>query len=126
MAIHFTTTVEGDTLIARASGFDENLEDVQNYGMGLIQACSESGVTRVLCDERELDYRLSTIDTYQAGEFISANAPAVARAAIVCQPKCVADARFWEDVAVNRGLCVRVFTSLDEGRRWLKDGGSGS
>jgi hypothetical protein len=30
----------------------------------------------ILCDERDLEYRLSTVDTYLAGEFISSRAPA--------------------------------------------------
>jgi hypothetical protein len=39
---------------------------------------------------------------------------------IVCNPKQIADARFFEDVAVNRGLTVRVFTERDAATDWLK------
>jgi hypothetical protein len=123
MAITYTTHVSGDTLEVHAQGFDESLEEVQNYGLAIIQACLAAGhnITRILCDERQLEYRLGTLDTYQAAEFISAQAPHVAQIAIVCAPTFIADAQFWETVAVNRGLTVRAFTDLANARRWLAD-----
>jgi len=124
MAIRYTTAVEGDTLLVHASGFDESLAEVEEYGLGVIRACQQVGVTRVLCNELELEYRLGTIDTFRAGEFISEHAPAVTRAAIVCNPKQIADARFWETVVVNRGLQVRVFTDTNAAARWLKESGT--
>jgi len=119
MAIHYTSKVDGGILFVTASGFDENLEEVQSYGMGIIGLCKESGVTHVLCDERALEYRLGTIDTYQAGKFISEQAPAVARVAIVCNPGFLSDMGFFEDVVVNRGLALHFFRDIDTAREWL-------
>ncbi len=119
MPINFTTTIQGNTLLVTASGFDESLAQVQEYGMAIIAACLQSGVTRILCDEVDLEYRLDTLDTFQAAEFIAANAPHVARIAIVCNPKFIEDARFWEDVAVNRGLTVRMFRDMVAATKWL-------
>lgn len=56
----YTTTVEDDTLLVRTSGFDESLAEVQGYGMAIISACIQHGVTRVLCNELHLEYRLGT------------------------------------------------------------------
>ncbi len=39
-------------------------------------------------------------------------APRVARVAIVCDPRHVADAPFWETMAANGGLTVRVFRDM--------------
>ena len=50
---------------------------------------------------------------------ISTFAPDVARAAVVPNAKYVADAGFWETVAVNRGLSVRIFKDTDAARAWL-------
>jgi hypothetical protein len=119
MAIHYTTSVDGDILTVRATGFDESLAEVQDYGKGIVFAAIEAGVTRVLCDESELDYRLGTLDTFRAAEFISAHAPSIAKVAIVCNPHQFADARFFEDVAVNRGLALRVCTDLAAASHWL-------
>jgi hypothetical protein len=122
LAIVHTETLDGDTLLVKSSGFDESLEQVQAYGIAVIAACIRHGVTHVLCDDLDLEYRLGTVDTFQSAQFIAAQAPAVARVALVCNPKYIADARFWEDVAVNRGLTVRVFTEVEAARAWLRQG----
>jgi len=119
MPIHYTITVADNTLLVTASGFDESLAQVQQYGMAIIDACKQSGATRILCNEVDLEYRLDTVDTFRAAEFIAANAPRVGRIALVCNPRHLVDARFFEDVAVNRGLLVRVFKDLDVARHWL-------
>jgi hypothetical protein len=119
MSIQYTTRVDGEILFVYASGFDESLDDVQGYGLGIISASEGSGVTRVFCDETALEYRLGTIDTFQAGEFISNNVPAVAKVAIVCNPGFISDASFFEDVVVNRGLTLRVFTDSEVAMHWL-------
>lgn len=121
VAIRFETSSDGEKLVVRAAGFDESLEEVQAYGLGVIEAAVAGAFTRILCDERELEYRLKTVDTFQAAEFIAAAAPRVARIAIVCHPGCMEDAAFWETVAVNRGLSVRMFRGLDEATRWLDE-----
>jgi hypothetical protein len=122
MAIHFAYQVDGNTLLVRAVGFDDSLEDVQAYGLAIIRACQDHGVTHVLCDELDLEYRLGTVDTFRAAEFIASQVPALARAAIVCNPRFIADAAFWETVAVNRGLTVRAFTDTTTAMAWLKTG----
>ena len=119
MAIRYEMTVEDDLLFVVASGFDVSLEEVQAYGMAVIGAAVEHQVTRILCDERELEYRLGTMDTFQAAKFLADYAPRVGRSAIVCNADSVRDARFWEDVSRNRGLQAAVFTDLPAARAWL-------
>lgn len=119
MAISYTFTLKGDTLYVKTQGSDDSLEEVVQYGMAIIQAAQASGCRRVLCDELELIYRLGTIDTFSAAETISHHAPRVGRVAIVCKPQQLSDAEFWETVAVNRGLMVRVFPALSEAEAWL-------
>ncbi len=119
MAIYFTTMVEENTLVVHATGFDENLSQVRDYGLAIIDAAKEHSVTHVLCDERELEYRLGTFDTYEAAAFISSQAPSVVKAAIICRADALTDALFWETVAVNRGLMVRVFKEMAPAKAWL-------
>ena len=120
MAIEHTITIEDDILIVTASGRDENLEQTTNYAMSVLEAAVASGCTRVLCDERQLAYTLSTLDTFKYGEFLAANVPHVARVAIVCHPGMVGDAEFWETVVINRGLQARLFLDLDKAKDWLE------
>lgn len=119
MAIQFTTRIEGALLRVAARGFDESLEEVMAYGNALINLCLIHRLTRVLCDERALEYRLNTLDTYALATWISEQVPHLVRIALVSAPEAAADARFWENVAVNRGLTVRAFQDPDAAERWL-------
>lgn len=119
MSIQYALKSEGDLLFVKTSGFDENLQEVEGYGLAILEACKEGNYARVLCDETELEYRLGTLDTYQSAVFLASQAPRLIKAAIVCNEKFVKDAHFWETVAVNRGLTVRVFKDVETARDWL-------
>jgi hypothetical protein len=121
MAIQYTTKVDGNTLFVSASGFDESLADVTEYGMGVLNACQQAGIHHVLCDETALEYRLGTFDNFRAGEFLSLNVPAISKIAIVCNPLFCSDASFFEDVVVNRGLRLRFFTDTKAAAGWLDE-----
>ena len=120
MAIEHTIQVENDILIVTASGQDESLEQTTSYAMAVLEAAVASGCPHVLCDERQLVYTLSTLDTFKYGEFLAATVPHVAKVAIVCHPSMVGDAEFWETVVINRGLQARLFLDLDKARDWLE------
>ena len=119
MSIRYSFRVEGDTLFADASGRDENLEEVQAYGLAVIEQALLHRSTHILCDERNLVYQLTTMDTFAAAEFIAQRAPHIARIALVCAPQFYADANFWENVAVNRGLSVCAFKDMERAKAWL-------
>lgn len=122
MAIFFSYEVDGDLLRAKASGFDENLGEVQNYGMAIIHACIENGCTRVLCDETELEYRLGMVDTIKLAEHYAEYGVAAKRGkvALVCSPDNMPDAEFFEDAAYNRGLWFKVFGDAASAEAWLR------
>ena len=119
MSISYTTSFSDGIVFVHASGFDESVEEVKSYGMAVVAACAQTGTSLVLCDELELDYRLGIFDTYAAAEFLASQAPSISRVAIVCAERFIDDARFWENVVVNRGLTVRAFTDLEAARGWL-------
>lgn len=121
MPITYTMQVESDTLVVRASGEDDSLEDAQAYGQAVLVRALAEKCSRVLCDERNLRYRLSTLDTYALASAIAETTPRIARIAIVCAPACFSDAQFWENVAVNRGLSVCAFKDLDRAKTWLAE-----
>ena len=119
MAIHYTMTRQDDILMVHTSGFDESLREVEDYGSALIEACVAGSYVGLLCDERDLEYRLGTFDTYESAKFISEHAPRMARIALIPNEKYIVDAQFWETVAVNRGLAVRIFKDPIAARQWL-------
>lgn len=117
--IRWQTRVEHDVLLVRASGEDDDLAGVRAYGQAVIEAALQAGVHRVLCDERELHYRIGIGDTWAAATALAEAVPAIARVALVSAPEAVAMARFWEDTAFTRGLQCRVFLDVEAARRWL-------
>lgn len=119
MSINYTFSNDEPILRVVASGMDDNLEQVMGYGMAVMAAAIQSGCSRVLCNELELEYKLGTFDTFESARLISENAPSIARVAIVCNAKNIKDALFWETVASNRGLLVRVFRNIPEAEEWL-------
>lgn len=124
MGIQYTTRLDGNTLFVRASGFDESLEEVEAYAAGIIDACLQCSVSRVLCDETRLEYRLGTAETFDAGKFLVSRVPGLLKIAIVCNPAFNADARFFENVVVNRGLTLQMFTDTKSAKRWLEKPGN--
>ncbi len=121
MAITYRMNSEDSVLYVRTSGKDESMEEVMQYGLAVIQAAVAHGAERVLCDERELEYALPTFSTYEAAKFIAEAAPRVCRVAIVCNPRDAENGAFWETVAVNRGLNVRVTTDLESAIAWVRE-----
>ena len=120
MAIDYSVSVDGDLLTVKAVGYDETLQEVEEYGAAIVDACIANSCVRVLCDEFDLEYRLGTMDTYESAAYVADRAPHVARVAIVCGPDHFSDASFWETVAVNRGLTVRAFKDLRSAEEWLR------
>ena len=119
MAINYDFNIDNKVLRVKATGKDDNLDQVIEYGMAIIKAALSDGCMKILCDETELVYALGTFDTFEAARFISEHAPDVAKVAIVCSPENIIDADFWETVAVNRGLYVKVFKNMADAENWL-------
>ena len=123
MTIAYSFQIQGKLLEVTASGADDSFDEVQAYGLAIMEKAIAHQCTQVLCDERQLEYRLNTVDTYELAAFIAEAAPKVGRIALVCRKENSQDARFWEDVVVNRGLSARIFEDIELARQWLADGG---
>lgn len=119
MAIKVEVIDTKDILRVKASGIDDNLEQVIEYGSKLIELAKQYNVTKLLCDEQNLIYNLNTVDNFEAAEFIAKHAPKVARVAIVFNPQNFKDAEFWETVAVNRLLKIKLCKTIEEAEEWL-------
>ena len=119
MSITYKINVEEDILRVKASGKDDSLEDVKNYGMAILEAAITSGCVKVLCDETDLEYSLSNTETFESARYMAENAPKSGKLAIVCKREQMADGFFWETVAVNRGLKVKTCQSPEEAEDWL-------
>ena len=119
MAINYKTHVEGNILHVTTSGFDESLEEVIAYGEAIMAEATKHGCTRILVDERQLEYRLSTVDTYELANYYAKTFRGIAKVALVTSSENLEDAKFWETAVRNRGLFYRIFTSKEEAEVWL-------
>jgi hypothetical protein len=119
MAIQYSIETQGTLLKVVTKGKDENLQEVLDYAHAIIGAALKFNCRKILCDERKLQYTLSTLDTYQLAEEASAYSTHTNRIAIVCSAKYLKDGLFYETVASNRGLTVRVTTDYDKAVDWL-------
>jgi hypothetical protein len=121
MAIHVSFKQENNLLRVTSAGIDDNLDQVKEYGLKILDQVNSFHCTRVLCNELDLKYNISTFDIYDYAKFLSDNAPRIGKVAIVCSMDGMSDALFWETVSVNRGLIVKVFSELKEAESWLED-----
>lgn len=122
MAITYHTEYLDGILLVNASGRDDDLQQVIDYGSSVIDLAMECGAKLILCDETNLEYTLGTFDTFQLAQTIAARSQKIVRVAIVCSPKGLEDGKFWETVALNRFLMVRVDTDKQRARAWLLSG----
>lgn len=121
MSISYQSAFSNGLLAITAEGRDDSIQDVIDYGCAVIELAIKHGARKIFCDERRLEYALDAFDTYQSAKEIAARADRVVRVAIVCAPEFLADGKFWETVAVNRSLEVRVDTDIERAKAWLED-----
>ena len=119
VTIQYETCVEGDVLHVTTSGFNESMEEVRAYGEAIIAAAKQHGCMRLLIDERNLDYRIDTVDIYDLASYYAQTYHGPAKVALVANKEGLEDARFWETAVRNRGLLCRIFTSKEEAQAWL-------
>jgi hypothetical protein len=86
-----------------------------------VEITKERGIRRVLVDIRNAGLHVSTNDIFQFASSLVDVCSRDTRPAIVFSPETYApeDARFTENVAVNRGVLLKTFTELSDARDWL-------
>jgi hypothetical protein len=119
MSITFKSEFVDGMLCTTATGRDDDLQQVIDYGTAIIDLANECGARLILCDETKLVYTLGTFDTFQLAQTIAERTKNIVRVAIVCSPDFLEDGKFWETVALNRFLQVRVDTDIERARAWL-------
>lgn len=119
MAINYEYKIEQKTLKVLSKGKDEDLKEVENYAREILEIALKNDCTMVLCDERQLEYSLSVLDTYTLAEGASKEARALRKIAIVCNKKFLEYGKFYETVSQNRGLVVLATSDYDQATEWL-------
>ena len=114
--------MDGDGFLRIVStGLYENFCQLREYVLDVHKAMVSSGQIRVLVDETGVVHRIGTMDNYRSGCFVSQLAPRPHKIAVLVRPEDWPNAKFWETVAVNRGVSVRVFREQNSAETWVRD-----
>ena len=117
------TEKKGDYLLIRYTGSlaIKDLPRGQNVFQNIADLCRQNECKKVLLDSRELTIDLGTMDLYQIGSLLAETRGSLVKFSILGTDEQVPSDNFMENVAVNRGGFVRVFTVEDEGIAWLSE-----
>jgi hypothetical protein len=119
MSYELRFTQESTFLHAVVTGTNSK-ENVATYLGEVRRECVARNCFRVLIEERLEGPRLGVMDVFDVASEGSARAPAQITAMAYVDVNGGGDLmRFAETVAVNRGLSVRVFSSVSDAREWL-------
>jgi hypothetical protein len=123
MSHDLTIEEKGDVLCVTATG-TRSMETVLAISKDILAACAEKGVKKVLIDVRKLEGRLHPMDAYK---ITAEHFPKMRDLSVITQNAIVDlegfehSYRFFENVAVNRGFNLRIFSGPDQAMAWLKE-----
>jgi hypothetical protein len=120
MSIKYQIQNEDAFLRVTAAGTCDDLSWLKEYVLAINGAALSAGLTKVLVDEREMCYHLTTVDSFESGKLVAEMSHFGIRAAVVYNLDGEADSRFWETVAVNRGATLKAFDDIDDAEKWLR------
>ena len=117
---------DGDLLTVSAMG-DFSLEEANRMFLEMMEAVALHGTKRVLFDGRIITGNPGTIERLFYGEFAAAavskyharTGAGETRFAYVLREPVLDPQKFGEAVAVNRGMLLKVFDTLEGANHWL-------
>jgi hypothetical protein len=99
-----------------------SLENIKNYLEQIYHECKAAGFSRLLIEERLEGPRLNTREVFEIVSQESRSALGFFKAIAHVDINAEGDLmKFAENVAVNRAIPVRNFSTLAEARQWLTD-----
>jgi len=125
MSYNLTIVQKPAYLHAIVTGLNSK-ENVKRYLAEVLRESKDRGCCQVLIEERLEGPRFKTISVFQMASEGSRRAQGYFKAIAYVDVNAEGDLmRFAETVAVNRGLPVRVFSSVADAEKWLLDEDSG-
>jgi|SoiMethySBSTD1v2_1073268.scaffolds.fasta_scaffold1054464_2 hypothetical protein len=93
------------------------LERKGNIFQPLIEACEQANCRTALIDARNLKVDLDTLAVFRAGVDAASVSRHRLRLAFVARKENLDS--FFEDVVINRGAGVEVFTEMEDAMKWV-------
>ena len=89
-------------------------------------SCLDHGLMRVLLDVRQMTGDMTVMDRFQTALYGIKLRKHKIKTAMLANDRIVLPDRFFESVARNRGIRIRVFTDEDQALAWLEEDTDGA
>ena len=118
MSVEFR--LENTILIMEVRG-TLSIHDMRGVRAESADLTAEHGLSKLLVDIREAGLAITATEIFEFMASFGDLFPASTKHAVVYSPEAFdpENAAFGEMVAANRGIPIRMFTDMDEARRWL-------
>lgn len=120
MSIQATYTLTNERMLVEASGINESAEQLFAFVREMNAKAEAANVYKVLCDERNLDYKVSILLLLELGKETATLTEFLNKVAIVVKPRYIEDGKFYENVVRNHGGHILVTTDYAEAEQWLQ------
>ncbi|HBH60546.1 MAG TPA: hypothetical protein DDX85_02140 [Nitrospiraceae bacterium] len=87
----------------------------------MVAACAEKQCSRALLDCRQMTGKMSVFDRFDVVNYAQKTRGIIHRIAILLREDQTLPDKFAENVGVNRGIGLRVFTDDDQAISWLEE-----
>lgn len=113
---------EGYLYLHLAPGFEMTPESMAAIWGALSEACRRHGVRRVLVEGENVRRRLTTIESFDHAGLAAKLMPGLSVACVFRGFVPDDQTRFFQTVAMNRGVRTEFFQDLNEALKWLGAG----
>ncbi|MHC4573415.1 MAG: hypothetical protein ACYS76_04680 [Planctomycetota bacterium] len=119
MSLNITIRHEPDYLYVEFYG-SYNLEDALKFKDQILSTCRNQGFKKVLCDTRKVEGDIPVMDRFTFGKALADSAPHGLKLALLGSSEQILPDKFLENVAVTRGVTIRLSTDINELLKWLQ------
>ena len=87
----------------------------------MVEACSQLQVSKALLDCRKMTGEIKILESFTVAEYGGKMRGFLSKTALVGREDQMLSDNFVENVAVNRGVNLKIFTDVEEAIDWLKE-----
>ena len=87
----------------------------------MVEACSQTQISKALLDCRNMTGEINIFSSFMVAEYGVKMIGIISKTALVAREDQMLSDNFVENVAVNRGVNLKLFTDADEAIDWLKE-----
>lgn len=87
----------------------------------MVEACSQLQLSKALLDCRKMTGEIQILESFVIAEYGVKMRSILSKTALIGREDQMLSDNFVENVAVNRGVNLKIFTDIEEAIAWLKE-----